>query len=99
MKFPNDIPKPDYANDPQGRSSSEEKLKGSNKIPVYSEEQISGIREASKIARYVLDEAHKLCKEGVRTDEIDKRVFEICVEKNCYPSPLNYYNFPKSVCT
>ena len=99
MKVPDTIQKPDYADHPEGRSECEEKLKASNKIPVYTEEQIAGIREASIIARYVLDEAHKLCKEGVRTDEIDKRVFEVCVEKNCYPSPLNYYNFPKSVCT
>ncbi|PIO33647.1 hypothetical protein AB205_0147460, partial [Aquarana catesbeiana] len=22
-----------------------------------------------------------------------------CISRNCYPSPLNYYNFPKSSCT
>ena len=22
-----------------------------------------------------------------------------CIERSCYPSPLNYYQFPKSVCT
>ncbi|KAI2535265.1 METAP1 isoform 11, partial [Pan troglodytes] len=22
-----------------------------------------------------------------------------CIARNCYPSPLNYYNFPKSCCT
>jgi len=27
-----------------------------------------------------------------------KRVL-VCSERNCYPSPLNYHNFPKSVCT
>lgn len=27
------------------------------------------------------------------------QVHEALVERGAYPSPLNYYNFPKSVCT
>lgn len=27
------------------------------------------------------------------------QVHEATIERNAYPSPLNYYNFPKSVCT
>lgn len=26
-------------------------------------------------------------------------VFQSCIENECYPSPLNYYEFPKSCCT
>lgn len=26
-------------------------------------------------------------------------LFQACTARNCYPSPLNYYNFPKSCCT
>jgi len=26
-------------------------------------------------------------------------VHEACIEYGAYPSPFNYYNFPKSVCT
>ena len=36
---------------------------------------------------------------GVTTDEIDRIVHETIVEGGGYPSPLNYFNFPKSVCT
>jgi methionyl aminopeptidase len=36
---------------------------------------------------------------GTRTDEIDAIVHAACVERDCYPSPLNYYGFPKSCCT
>lgn len=36
---------------------------------------------------------------GVTTDEIDRVVHEAAIERDCYPSPLNYYEFPKSVCT
>ena len=33
------------------------------------------------------------------TDEIDAYVHELHIERNAYPSPLNYNGFPKSVCT
>jgi len=36
---------------------------------------------------------------GVTTDEIDRIVHEACVDRECYPSPLNYYEFPRSCCT
>ena len=28
-----------------------------------------------------------------------RKVHEATVQRKAYPSPLNYYNFPKSVCT
>ena len=52
-----------------------------------------------KLAREVLDEAAKAVAVGVKTDEIDRIVHEACIERECYPSPLNYYKFHKSVCT
>jgi methionyl aminopeptidase len=52
-----------------------------------------------KLAREVLDEAAKAVAIGVKTDEIDRIVHEASIERECYPSPLNYYKFPKSVCT
>ena len=52
-----------------------------------------------KLGRLVLDTAHKAVKVGVTTDELDQIVHETAIENDCYPSPLNYYKFPKSVCT
>lgn len=98
-KVSDDIVKPDYANHPEGRSNSEEKDKYSKTIPVYNKEEIEGIREACRIARKVLDEAHKLVKPGVTTDEIDECVHNCTISYGAYPSPLNYYKFPKSLCT
>jgi len=46
-----------------------------------------------------LEVAGKVAKPGVTTDEIDRVVHEKCIELGCYPSPLNYRLFPKSVCT
>jgi len=47
----------------------------------------------------VLDEAAKICDIGMTTAEIDRIVHEACIERDCYPSPLNYYQFPASCCT
>jgi methionine aminopeptidase len=43
------------------------------------------------LGREVLDEAFKAIAVGVTTDEIDRIVHEACVDRECYPSPLNYY--------
>ena len=31
-------------------------------------------------------------------DEIDRICFQACVDRKIYPSPLNYFKFPKSLC-
>ena len=46
-----------------------------------------------------MDAGSRALRVGVTTDEIDRVIHEACVERDVYPSPLNYYNFPKSVCT
>ena len=66
----------------------------------FKEEELNGgLRHASQMGREVLDLAGKALRVGVTTDEIDRVVHEACIERDCYPSPLNYYRFPKSVCT
>jgi methionyl aminopeptidase len=35
----------------------------------------------------------------VTTEEIDKVVHDYIIEHGAYPSPLNYYGFPRSCCT
>ena len=40
-----------------------------------------------------------MCRPGVTTDEVDHIVHEAIVQAGAYPSPYNYFNFPKSVCT
>lgn len=57
------------------------------------------MRVSCKLGREVLDEAAKVCDVGITTDEIDRVVHEACIERECYPSPLNYYEFPASCCT
>lgn len=52
-----------------------------------------------KLGREVLDIAAAIVRPGVTTDEIDAVVHQATIDRNAYPSPLNYRNFPKSVCT
>lgn len=97
------IRKPDYADHPLGISDCEQRDKQSHhNIRVYTEEELDGeygLRHACRMGREVLDIAGKALRPGVTTDEIDRIVHEAAIERDCYPSPLNYYNFPKSVCT
>ena len=98
---PDHIRKPDYASHPQGHSLSEQRDRANNtSIRIYkTPKEIEGIKHACQMGREVLNEAAKALRVGVTTDEIDRVVHEASIERDCYPSPLNYYKFPKSVCT
>ena len=100
---PPHIRKPDYADHPDGVSQSEQLDRSTNtSIRVYTTDELDaeyGLKHACRMGREVLDVAGKALRPGVTTDEIDRIVHEACIERDCYPSPLNYYNFPKSVCT
>ncbi|XP_065224745.1 methionine aminopeptidase 1 [Planococcus citri] len=96
---PEKISRPDYAEDPKGIPLLEQKAKTSSQIQVLSDEEIEGMRVACKLGREVLEEVSNMIDVNVTTEEIDRIVHEACVDRECYPSPLNYYQFPKSCCT
>ncbi|ELU18778.1 hypothetical protein CAPTEDRAFT_184699 [Capitella teleta] len=98
-KVPESIPRPDYADHEEGYPTSERESRGSSTIIQLPEEDQELLRLACKLGREVLDVAAKAAAVGVTTEEIDTLVHEACIERECYPSPLNYYNFPKSCCT
>ena len=66
---------------------------------VKSPDIIERMRHAGIVAAEVLRLAGTMAKPGVTTDEIDVYVHDLTIERNAYPSPLNYNHFPKSVCT
>uniref|UniRef100_A0A914VHV8 Methionine aminopeptidase n=1 Tax=Plectus sambesii TaxID=2011161 RepID=A0A914VHV8_9BILA len=96
---PTHIPRPDYALHPQGVSQEEKDAKRSGQIKVLDDEEIEGLKLATRFGRECLDEAAKAVTPGITTDELDRIVHEAAIERDCYPSPLGYYGFPKSCCT
>nr|CCA21630.1 methionine aminopeptidase putative [Albugo laibachii Nc14] len=91
---PPHISRPDYSD--SGIPISEQNA--STQIPIYSADEIHGIRSICHLGRRVLDIAGNAIAVGVTGDEIDRIVHDACMEFGCYPSPLNYYEFPKSCC-
>jgi len=96
-EVPASIKHPDYAKD--GIARSEQVFVGRHKITILDKKQQAGMRKVCRLAREVLDIAAREVKPGVTTDHIDEVVHKACLERESYPSPLNYYHYPKSVCT
>lgn len=76
-----------------------ESKKNPKDIYVNSGEEQERIRAASRLARRVLDLAHTFAKPGNTTEQIDAAAHEFILQNGAYPSPFNYYHFPKSLCT
>ena len=50
-------------------------------VPRLSAEEQEKMRRAGRAGREVLDEAHRIVKPGVTTDEIDRVVHDACIER------------------
>ncbi|KAL1990531.1 hypothetical protein VTN49DRAFT_6370 [Thermomyces lanuginosus] len=94
---PASIPRPDYAED--GIPRSERRFRLKRTIAILNQEEQEAMRKVCRLTREVLDIAAREIRPGVTTDYIDEVVHKACIERNAYPSPLNYMHFPKSVCT
>jgi len=70
-----------------------------NNITILDEKGIAAMRKVCRLSREVLDIAAAALKPGITTDQIDEIVHRACIERNAYPSPLNYNHFPKSHCS
>ncbi|KAI4637637.1 uncharacterized protein J4E88_002108 [Alternaria novae-zelandiae] len=96
-EVPKHIRHPDYAKD--GIPRSEQVFVNRNKITILNKEEQDAMRKVCRYGREILDIAGRAAVPGVTTDYIDELVHKATVERDSYPSPLNYCHFPKSVCT
>jgi methionyl aminopeptidase len=96
-KVKDNIEKPDHAIDGQPRK--EQTITRFTAIAVGSKDIIEKMRKLGREAREVLDIVAAAVKPGITTEELDRICHEACMERDAYPSPLNYYNFPASCCT
>ncbi|WVQ69914.1 methionine aminopeptidase, type I [Kwoniella botswanensis] len=93
---PPHIRRPDYADHPQGVSAIESTRE--KRIKILNSEEIEAMRYVCKLGREVLDYTASFIKPGITSDELDAICHQACIDRDCYPSPLNYAKFPKSVC-
>ncbi|KAH8667058.1 putative methionine aminopeptidase, type I [Xylariales sp. PMI_506] len=93
---PKGIKRPDWAD--TGIPRAEQRL-NRNKIEILDEKAQEAMRKVCRLGREVLDITAAAIKPGVTTDYLDEVCHKACVERNSYPSPLNYNHFPKSICT
>ncbi|ETS75262.1 methionine aminopeptidase 1 [Pestalotiopsis fici W106-1] len=93
---PKSIPHPDYAETGIPKSA---RLINRNKFEILDAKSQEGMRKVCRLAREVLDIVAAELKPGITTDYLDEVCHKACIERNSYPSPLNYNHFPKSICT
>ena len=95
---PDSVKKPDYAK--SGQPNAHFQQLADKQVPVVSgEEDLKKLRKACRIAREALDAGHAAVAPGVTTEKIDEIVHNYIINAGAYPSPLNYYGFPRSCCT
>lgn len=68
-------------------------------ISIKSKREIELMRKTCELASSTLTYIEPFIKPGVSTEELNKLCHDYIIERDAYPSPLNYNGFPKSVCT
>jgi len=63
------------------------------------QERLEGMRLAGRLTAQALDMLVEHVVPGVRTDKLDRLVFEFAMDNGCVPAPLNYRGFKGSICT
>src|SRR4051794_15325559 len=62
-------------------------------------EQVARMRRAGRAAAEILAVTGAAVRPGITTDELDAICHAETIRQGGYPSPLNYHNYPKSLCT
>jgi len=93
---PEHIPRPDYAEDGVPKS---ERLRANAGLRILNEQEQESMRTVCRLAREVLDLTAAAIRPGITTDELDAICHAAIIERDAYPSPLNYKGYPKSLCT
>ena len=67
-------------------------------IRLKSDRDVEGIRTAGALVLETLDRVEAAIRPGMKTEELNTLVDEFSRKNGGIPAPLNYRNFPKSVC-
>ncbi len=66
---------------------------------IKSPEVIERMRHAGKVAAEILRMTGEYMEPGMTTDEVDAYAHSLYIERDAYPSTLNYHGYPKSLCS
>jgi methionyl aminopeptidase len=66
---------------------------------IKSDDLIARMRVAGRVAAEVLAVTGAAVAPGVTTDELDRIAHQAYLDRAAYPSTLNYFGYPKSICT
>jgi methionyl aminopeptidase len=88
---PAHIARPEYAARREPRADSHG--------DVYTPAEVELIRESGRIAAGALETVAAAIRPGITTDELDAIAHDFVIERDAYPSTLQYRGFPKSCCT
>ena len=75
---------------------------GEEVLPRYllkTPKDIEGIKRSAEVNVGVLDLVGERIAAGLSTEEIDRWIYDYCIEHDAIPADLDYEGFPKSVCT
>ena len=68
-------------------------------ITIKTEKEIQKMRKAGRLAYELLEMIAPQVQPGVTTEELDKLCRKFTEARGAISAPLNYKNFPKSICT
>ena len=67
-------------------------------IRLKEETDVEALKRAGRLAIDTLELVEAQIRPGIVTDDINTLVHEFTIKQGAKPAPLNYRNFPKSVC-
>ena len=68
-------------------------------IYIHNVNDFVSMRKAGSLTAKILDELKNFIEPGISTEDINEFCHRMIIENDAVPAPLNYKNFPKSVCT
>jgi len=80
------------------RPLAEERARQQRVADELPQKEIEKLRKACVIGRGAIDCVVRAIRPGVTPEALDVLCHDYICDKNAYPSPLNYYCFPKSCC-
>jgi methionyl aminopeptidase len=91
LTVPDHIPRPNWADTGVPVMWDEPRIK--------SPEIVERMRHAGKVAAEILRLTGEFLKPGIDTDEVDAYAHQLYIERDAYPSTLNYHGYKKSLCS